>query len=127
MPALSNVMVVGDKRKYLAMLVSLKTEVDENGVPTDELSKDSLYVGNEIGSKVKTLTAAATCPKWKAYLDKGMKEANSKTTSNAQIIQKWTMLPKDFSEKEGDLTPTLKLKRNVVTAKYADLIESTYA
>ena len=59
-------MVVGDKRKYLAM-VSLKTEVDENG-PTDELSKDSLYVGNEIDSKVKTLTAAATCPKWKAYL-----------------------------------------------------------
>ena len=128
MPALSNCMVVGDKRKYLAMLVSLKTEVDsESGAPTDELSKDSLFFGNQIGSKALTLTEAAKCPKWKAYIDKGMKEANSKTTSNAQIIQKWTMLPVDFSEKEGDLTPTLKLKRNVVSAKYADLIDSIYA
>ena len=127
MPALSNCMVVGDKRKFLAMLVSLKTEVDaDTGAPTDDLSKDSLFFGGEIGSKAKTLTEAAECPKWRAYVDKGMKVANSKTTSNAQVIQKWTMLPVDFSEKEGDLTPTLKLKRNVVSAKYADLIDSIY-
>ena len=42
------------------------------------------------------------------------------------LVQKWKMLPADFSEKEGDLTPTLKLKRNVVTAKYEALIESIY-
>ena len=126
MPALSNVMVVGDRKKFLSMLVSLKTEVDSDGAPVDELNADTLFVCNQIGSDAKTLTAAATCPKWKKYIDDGMKVANSRTTSSAQVIQKWQMLPKDFSEKAGDLTPTLKLKRNVVTEKYQDLIDSMY-
>lgn len=126
MPALSNVMVVGDRRKFLSMLVSLKTEVDADGVPIDDLNADTLFVCDQIGSKVTTLTAAATCPKWKKYLDDGMSTANSNTTSSAQVIQKWQMLPKDFSEKAGDLTPTLKLKRNVVTEKYEALIDAFY-
>ena len=128
MPALSNVMVVGDRKKYLTMLMSLKCNVDTDGVtPIDTLNPDTLYVCNQIGSKAKTITAAATCPVWKKYIDEGMATANRNTTSNAQIIQKWKMLPVDFSEKAGDLTPTLKLKRNVVTAKYEQLIDSIYA
>ena len=56
-----------------------------------------------------------------------MRAANKKTTSNAQIVQKWKLLTVDFSEKENDLTPTLKLKRNEVTKKYAALVDSIYA
>jgi long-chain acyl-CoA synthetase len=41
-------------------------------------------------------------------------------------VQKWTMLTTDFSEKAGDLTPTLKLKRNVVAEKNAAIIEAMY-
>jgi long-subunit acyl-CoA synthetase (AMP-forming) len=55
-----------------------------------------------------------------------MKKANTKTTSNAQIVQKWKWLPVDFSEKAGDLTPTLKLKRSVVADKYEKLIDEIY-
>jgi long-chain-fatty-acid--CoA ligase ACSBG len=128
MVALSNCMVVGDRRKFLTMLVSLKCEVNpETGAPTDRLAADALFVGQQIGSEVVTMEEAAKCPKWKEYIDKGIKEANKKTTSNAQIVQKWVMLPVDFSEKAGDLTPTLKLKRNVVSDKYAQLIENMYA
>jgi long-subunit acyl-CoA synthetase (AMP-forming) len=57
-------------------------------------------------------------------MDKGVEAANKKTTSSAQIVQKWAWLPVDFSEKAGDLTPTLKLKRSVVADKYAILIDS---
>lgn len=39
-------------------------------------------------------------------------------------MQKWALLPTDFNEKAGDLTPTLKLKRSVVADKYKDLIDS---
>ena len=128
MVALSNVMVVGDRQKFLAMFVSLKTEVNpESGEPTDVLAKDALYVGGQIGSSAKTVSEAINDPAWKKYIDEGMKKGNSKTTSNAQIIQKWKMLPVDFSEKAGDLTPTLKLKRNVVTKKLADAIAQLYA
>jgi long-chain-fatty-acid--CoA ligase ACSBG len=128
MVALSNCMVVGDKRKYLAMLVSLKCEVNpETAEPLDKLAADSLFVAGQIGSSAKTMTEAAADPLWKKYLDDGMKRANARTTSNAQVVQKWKMLPVDFCEKAGDLTPTLKLKRNVVVNKYADLIDSIYA
>jgi len=128
MLALSNCMVVGDRRKYLAMVVALKCDVNpETGEPVPALAKDALYVGESIGSTATTITEAAVCPKWKKYLDDGMKVGNSKTTSSAQIVQKWKMLPCDFSEKAGDLTPTLKLKRSVVLKKYEDLIDSIYA
>ena len=57
MVALSNCMVIGDKRKYLAMLVSLKSEINmETGAPTDQLAADSLFVGKSIGSTATTVT-----------------------------------------------------------------------
>ena len=127
MVALSNCMVIGDKRKFLTMLVSLKVDMDpETGLPTDKLAADSLFVAGQIGSSAKTYTEAKADPLFKQYVDKGVKTGNSKTTSNAQIVQKWVWLPEDFSERAGDLTPTLKLKRKVVTEKYTDLIESLY-
>ena len=125
--AISNCMVVGDKRKFLTMLVSLKVEVDSvHGTPTDKLAADALFVCQEIGSSATTYSAAKVDPLWKTYIDKGVKSANFKTTSSAQIVQKWAWLPVDFSEKAGDLTPTLKLKRNVVCEKYASLIDTLY-
>mmetsp|Transcript_91728 Transcript_91728/g.179734 ORF Transcript_91728/g.179734 Transcript_91728/m.179734 type:complete len:162 (-) Transcript_91728:215-700(-) len=125
--AISNCMVIGDKRKFLAMLVSLKVEVDVDAKPTDTLAADSLFIGEQIGSSATTYSAAKADPLWKEYINKAVKTANSKTTSNAQIVQKWAWLPVDFSEKAGDLTPTLKLKRSVVAEKNAELIESMYA
>lgn len=128
MLAISNVVVIGDRRKFLTMLVSLKVEVDpETQLPTDRLAADSLFVGHQIGSSATSYSKAMADPVWRDYINKGMKQANGKTTSNAQIVQKWRWLPVDFSEKEGDLTPTLKLKRKVVTEKYAELIESMYS
>jgi long-chain-fatty-acid--CoA ligase ACSBG len=127
MIAISNCMVVGDKQKYLAMLIALKCEVNpETGEPTDKLHGDALYVGHQIGSTATTMGEAAADPLWKKYIEDGMKAANGKTTSNAQVVQKWAMMPIDFSEKAGLLTPTLKLKRNVASEHYANLIKSIY-
>jgi long-chain-fatty-acid--CoA ligase ACSBG len=128
MVAISNVMVIGDKRKFLSMLVSIKVEVNaETGTPTDKLAADSLFICDQIGSSAKTYTEAKADPLWKKYIDEGVKFANKKTASNAQVVQKWVWLPVDFSEKEGDLTPTLKLKRSVVAKKYEELVDSIYA
>lgn len=127
MLALSNCIVIGDRRKYLTMLISLKTVIDADGNPTDELAGDALFEGNRIGATATTMSGAAKDPKWIEYFNEGMKQANKKTTSNAQIVQKWAMLPEDLSEKAGDLTPTLKIKRNIVNEKYHDLAETLYA
>jgi long-chain-fatty-acid--CoA ligase ACSBG len=124
--AVSNCMLIGDKRKYLTLLVSLKVTVDADALPTDILAPDALFIGKKIGSTATTYTEAKVDPLWKKCIDDAVKVANSKTTSNAQIIQKWTWLPTDFSEKGGELTPTLKLKRNVAYEKNIHLCEEMY-
>ncbi len=127
MNALSNVIVIGDKMKFLTMLISLKVEVDpETMIPTEKLAQDALFAGKNFGSTAQTVAEAAVDPLWIKYLNDGMKAGNSKTTSSAQIVQKWRLLPTDLSEKAGDLTPTLKLKRSVVTKKYETLINTMY-
>ena len=52
---------------------------------------------------------------------------NSKATANAQKVQKWCVLPVDFSLPGGELGPTLKLKRHFVLEKYAAQIDKFYA
>eukprot|EP01006_Ploeotia_vitrea_P029918 TRINITY_DN62381_c0_g1_i1.p1 TRINITY_DN62381_c0_g1~~TRINITY_DN62381_c0_g1_i1.p1 ORF type:complete len:506 (+),score=10.07 TRINITY_DN62381_c0_g1_i1:497-2014(+) len=127
MLAISNCMVIGDRRKFLTMLISVKCEVDPNTLEsTEKLAADALYVAKQIGSEATTRTEVENDPLWAKYFTDGMKAANKKTTSNAQVVQKYKLLPVDFSEKAGDLTPTLKLKRSVVAEKYSALIESMY-
>jgi long-chain-fatty-acid--CoA ligase ACSBG len=127
MPALSNAMVIGDKRKFLSVVFCLEVEVDADGVASNKLSGTALQTSKEIGSAATTTDEASKCPKWIEYFDKGVKEANGKATSRAQQVNKWLLLPTDFTEKGGELTPTLKLKRSVTAEKYSDIIEAMYA
>lgn len=123
MPALNNCMVVGDKRPFLSILLCPKTVLDmDTGLPTNKLEKVVLEIGETIGSTATTLEELIACEKWTKYFDDGMKEANKNATSRAQNVGKWVLLPEDFSEKHGDLTPTMKLKRSEVYKKYEDMI-----
>ena len=64
---------------------------------------------------------------WGQYLNKGIGEYNAKfAVSNAQKIQKYAVVAGDFSERGGELTATLKLKRGPTTEKYKDLIDALY-
>jgi len=122
LPAVSNVIMIGDRRKYNVMLVTLKCAVDLNtGLPKDELVGESLQV-----SEAKTVSAALSDPKWKAHIQAGLDKANKEAVSNAQKVQKFTIVT-EFSIPTGELTPTLKLKRAVVHEKYKALIDDFYA
>jgi len=122
MPAVSAAMMVGDRRKYNVVLLTLKSKLDKDGNPTSELVGPALEVGD-----AKSVEEARSDPKWKKYIEDGIKRANAKAVSNAAKIQKFAILPVDFSLSGGDLTPTLKLKRKAVEAKYAEVIEQMYA
>ncbi|CAD6224814.1 GSCOCG00005566001-RA-CDS [Cotesia congregata] len=129
LPALSNAMLIGDMKKYLTILVTLKTEMDpDTGEPLDALLPTTISWAKSIGSKAKTLSEVLNTRDPLIYkeIDDAIKRTNEQATSNAQKIQKFTLLPHDFSIPTGELGPTLKLRRNVVSKKYADVIEKMY-
>ena len=65
-------------------------------------------------------------PKFAKAIQIGMDNVNAGATSNAQKVQKWHILKRDFSVPGGELGPTLKVKRHVVTKIYADTIDKLY-
>ena len=123
MSAISNAVTIGDQRKFLSLLITLKTDAKDAQL----LDSEAVLEGKKIGSTANTVAEVMTCAKWKKYFDDGIRDANTRAISNAQKINKWRILPEDFSEAGGELTPTLKLKRNVVAKKYEAIIEEFYA
>ena len=122
----SNVMVVGDSRKYLSALITLPSVPTPDGCPTNQLPVQTLLLIKSLGSQANTVTEAVICPKIQAFVGKIIANVNAKAASRAQEVRKWRFLVKDFSVAEGDLTPTLKLKRKVVAEKYRSEIEGLY-
>jgi long-chain-fatty-acid--CoA ligase ACSBG len=127
MPALANCMVIGDKRKYLIILLCLQVEMDEEGNASTVLTGFAKETSKEIGSSATTTVEVGKCEKWKKYFDDGMAEANRHATSRAQEVAKWALLSTDFTVSGGELTPTLKLKRSVAAEKYLSTIDEVYA
>lgn len=127
----SNAFLVGDKRKFLTMLVTLKTQMNlDSGEPKDELAAETAAWVKGLGvdyTKLSQIMAAGPCPKVLQAIQEGIDRANKKAISNAQKIQKFALLPVDFSVPGGELGPTLKVKRNIVQEKYKDIIEKFYA
>ena len=126
LPFVSNAMVVGDKRKYLVLVLTLKLALDKEGRPTDQLSDEAVKIIKEIGSEAKTYSDAVKDEKLLKAIDEGIKRANEKAISRAQHVRKWTIIPGDFSVDGGELTPTLKLKRKFTASKHADAILKLY-
>lgn len=127
----SNAFLVGDKRKFLTMLITLKTHMNlDSGEPKDELTSETIGWLKGLGveyTKLSQIIAAGPCPKVLQAIQEGIDRANKKAISNAQKVQKFALLPADFSVPGGELGPTLKVKRNIVLKKYDDIIEKFYA
>ncbi|KAM4576478.1 long-chain-fatty-acid--CoA ligase ACSBG2-like [Odontesthes bonariensis] len=129
LPFISNAMLIGDKMKFLSMLLTVKCVMDDNGDPTDELSPEALDFCRQHGvtsTKVSEIVANKEPAIYKA-IQEGMERVNSKSTSNAQKVGKWTLLEQDFSVNGGELGPTLKLRRPIVVKMYQEKINELYA
>jgi len=125
-PGISNVMMIGDKQKYNVCLVSLKTKGATGEKPgTDDLDGGALG----ISPGVTTLTAAKKDKAWIESITKAITDSNNDPSCcpiNPAKIQKFTILPTDFSVETEELTPTLKLKRSIAEKKYAKAIAAMY-
>uniref|UniRef100_A0A182VB21 long-chain-fatty-acid--CoA ligase n=1 Tax=Anopheles merus TaxID=30066 RepID=A0A182VB21_ANOME len=107
LPYVSNAFLVGDKRKFLTMLITLKTQMNlDSGEPKDELTPETIAALKELGveyGKLSEIHAAGPCPKVLKALQEGIDRANQKAISNAQKIQKFALLKSDFSVPGGEL------------------------
>ena len=126
-PSISNIIVIGDKRKFLSCLITLKCQSDAQGEPTNELGTIPLKQSQALGSSATTTQEVIDDPKWKEYIDSVIDRYNKeKAISNAQQIRKWTLLEKDMSLAAGELTATMKLKRSVINQRYEQAINKMY-
>jgi long-chain acyl-CoA synthetase len=112
-PLISQCMVVGDQRPFIAALVTL----DEEMLPTWAANHglDGISPDDAIRDEVVL-----------AEVQRAIDDAN-KTVSRAESIRKFVVLPGDFTEDNGYLTPSLKLRRNVVMQDFASQVEGLYA
>uniref|UniRef100_A0A673A6A2 Long-chain-fatty-acid--CoA ligase ACSBG2 n=1 Tax=Sphaeramia orbicularis TaxID=375764 RepID=A0A673A6A2_9TELE len=105
-PLISNAMLIGDKRKFLSMLLTIKCQVNsESGAPEDELTPEVVELCRKLGStatRVSEICGGRDRAVHGAIQD-GINRVNDKATSNAQRIQKWIVLDKDFSIVGGEL------------------------
>ncbi|GBP49328.1 Long-chain-fatty-acid--CoA ligase ACSBG2 [Eumeta japonica] len=121
--------LIGDRRKFLSVLLTLRAKVNpDTGAPYDELDKETAKWVSSLGSKATTISAIVKNKDPAVYkaLEEGIGRANKQAISNAQKVQKFAVLPCDFSVFSGELGPTLKLKRHVIYEKYKDIIEDLY-
>src|SRR5215469_5774501 len=112
-PLVSQCMVVGDNRPYVACLVTL----DEEAV--------SVWLARRSRPATTTMAELANDPEMIAEIQAAVDEAN-KAVSRAESIRRFRILPGDFTEQTGHLTPSLKVRRNVVMKDFAPEIESLY-
>ncbi|MBO0839867.1 MAG: long-chain fatty acid--CoA ligase [Sciscionella sp.] len=112
-PLISQCMVVGDKQPFIGALLT----VDPEFFPTWKSEHDK--------PASTTVAELVDDPQLRADLQAAVDEAN-KAVSHAEAIKKFRVLPADFTEEAGEITPSLKLKRNVVAKHYAADIDAIY-
>jgi long-chain acyl-CoA synthetase len=109
-PMISQAVVHGDNRKFVVALITLSEEnarrwATEQGIAEDE--------------------ALHSHPKVRAQVQQAVDALNAKQASYA-TIKKFAILEVDFAQERGDLTPTLKVKRKVVTERHKKVLDSFY-
>merc|ERR1719215_83981 len=122
-PFISNIMMYGDKKKFNVCLISIKCRGATGELP------GSTETEGEARQYGATISECAANPAFiKAVTDalKATGNDGDVTPSNAAKVQKWSLLPIDFSVATDELTATLKLKRSVVADKYQDILDAMY-
>jgi len=113
-PIVGQVVVVGDQKPFIAALVTLDPEMLPTWLANNSLPADM------------SLADAAKNDAVRAEVQRAIDRANT-SVSRAESIRKFTILPSEWTEASGHLTPKMSIKRNVILADFAGDIEELYA
>ncbi|MGH7267550.1 MAG: AMP-dependent synthetase/ligase, partial [Candidatus Rokuibacteriota bacterium] len=109
---IQDAVVIGDRRRYLVALVL----IDEDNVT--KFAQDQRI-------PFTTFQDLTQNPEIVRLIDAEIERVN-RTLSQVESIKKFALLPRRFYAEEGDVTPTMKVKRRALEDRYADLITSLY-
>ena len=112
-PIVGQAVVIGDKRPFVAAIISLDPEM----LP--------IWLANNGADKEMSLTQAAKSPIVLAEIQKAIDRVN-KNVSRAESIRKFVVVDQELSEESGHLTPSLKIKREAVLRDFAPAIAELY-
>ena len=106
----SSAVVCGDGQRFLVALLTLEPEAaarfaDEHLLDPEDLHED---------------------PRIRQHISEAIEKDINPTMARVEHVRNFAVLPRDFSSETGELTPTFKVKRNVVNEKYADVIAATF-
>ena len=111
-PYIQDAIVIGDRRKFVVALILIDEDnvtkyAQDNRLPFATFAEltQAIEIVKLVGQEVDQV---------------------NRTLSQVESIKKFALLPRRFYEEEGDVTPTKKVKRRNLEARYADLIESLY-
>src|SRR3954451_4677117 len=107
---ISQAVVIGDRRPYLVALITLDPEEIPKFAEEHGIGVEDVYNSDTMRDEVQKVV-----------------DAVNEDYGRVEQIKKFTILPEDLTQEQGTLTPTLKVKRNVVNEKFESDIESLYA
>jgi long-chain acyl-CoA synthetase len=110
---ISQAVVIGDRRPYLVALVTLDAE-------------EAPALAEQLGLAGADIATMAQDERVRAEVQKALDEVNSHVGPVEQV-KRFEILDHDLSQETGELTPTLKVKRNVVHEKFADVVDRIYS
>ena len=127
-PIVSQCFLVGDGRKYCSALFTLdvgailrdKLYMNSNQIPKDPLQQIKML--NENGHELSDFTDSEEI---KSELQSEVNRLNEQF-SNPEQLKKFVILPRDLTIDNGELTPTLKIRRKQINENWSDMIESMY-
>jgi long-chain acyl-CoA synthetase len=106
---ISQAVVLGDGRPYLVALITLDPEETPAFAREHDLELDEVYRSELMHAEIQTAI-----------------DAVNSHYAPVEQIKRFEILPEDFSQPTGELTPTLKVKRSIVQQKYAETIDAIY-
>merc|ERR1711907_29135 len=128
-PAISNIMMVGNKQPYCIALITLKNQGGNNEQPgSDALDEEALEIGQQFGCT--TITQAVQNNDFIQYITDAIQATNKNTKAVPKppsSIKRFTIMPFNFSVANEEFTPTFKLKRGFVENKYSAAVSKIYA
>lgn len=107
---INEAVVIGDRRKFLSALVTIDPEAGESWAAANDEDPKKLHESEKL----------------RASIQQHIDEMNQHF-ARVEQIKKFTILPRNFTVEDGELTPTLKVKRAKVNDHFADEIEALYA